>query len=199
MQEVVDDEIDATEHVEALTSKIKDPEVSSVVEEKVGVASLVIPSLELEPESLAAERLGAEGAFGADVSIVTNNAEDTADSLPAASELVAVRDHSPSESPVKRHEAPDVLEANEQTEVSGPRVAVIVVLPPVSEATTSTTNDVFLVRSSTALMPVSEALVRSGVLGADGAVVSRVIVVEAVATDAGPVFPAASEAPFTAN
>ena len=199
MQEVVDDAIVATEHMEPLTSKIKDPEVSSVIEEKVGVESFVIPSLELEPESLTAARLGAEGAFGDDVSIVTSNAEDTADSLPVASELVAVIDHSPSDSPVSRQVAPEVLDANEQVAVSRPLVAVTVVFPPFSDAATSNVSDVFLVRSSVALIPESDALVRFGVLGANGAVVSRVIVDVDVAADPGPVLPAASDAPFTAN
>ena len=71
--------------------------------------------------------------------------------------------------------------------------------PPVSATVTVTVGVVLLVTRSELLEP--ESLLASNDIpdGAVGAVVSRVMVVVAVAAEAGPVFPAASVAPFIAN
>lgn len=80
-----------------------------------------------------------------------------------------------------------------------PPVAVKVTDPPVSATVTVTFGVVTLVTRSELLEP--ESLLASNDIpdGAMGAVVSRVIVVVAVAAEAGPVFPAVSVAPFMAN
>ena len=56
-----------------------------------GVVTLVRSSVLELPESLPASRPGVAGAAGADVSIVTVNADEAAPVFPAASVAVAVR------------------------------------------------------------------------------------------------------------
>ena len=76
-------------------------------------------------------------------------------------------------------------------------VAVTVVVPPLSAATTLTEGLVTLVTLSVPLEPESSPIARSGVPGADGAVLSRVIVVDAEAAEPGPEFPAVSSTDVT--
>ena len=65
--------------------------LASAVPVIVGVSSLVLSSVLELPLSLPASRSGVAGAAGADVSIVTVNADETALVFPAASVAVAVR------------------------------------------------------------------------------------------------------------
>lgn len=65
--------------------------MASAVPVKVGVVSLVMSSLLETPESDPAAKSGAEGATGAEVSMVTDKAEDALEVLPDESVAVAVR------------------------------------------------------------------------------------------------------------
>ena len=133
-----------------------------------------------------------DDTVGADVSTVTDKAEDASEVLPATSRSVAVIDHTPADKPDRVHEAPDVLDDIEHCADDAPLVAVTVVVPPFSVAITLTDTVVLFVRSSVLLDPVSSPTARSGKPGADGAVESRVIVDVAADADAGPEFPATS-------
>jgi len=64
---------------------------ASAVPETAGVSSLMLSSVLELPESLPVSRSGVDGAAGADVSIVTVNADEAALVFPAASVAVAVR------------------------------------------------------------------------------------------------------------
>ena len=64
---------------------------ASAVPVIVGVSSLVLSSVLELPLSLPASRSGVDGVAGADVSIVTVNADEAALAFPAASVAVAVR------------------------------------------------------------------------------------------------------------
>ena len=129
---------------------------------------------------------------GADVSIVTDKAEDATEVLPATSRSVAVIDHTPADKPDRVHEAPDVLDDTEHCTDDAPLEAVTVVVPPFSAAITLTDTVVLFVRSSVLIEPESSPTARSGAPGADGAVESRVIVDVAVDADVGPELPATS-------
>ena len=90
-------------------------------------------------------------------------------------------------------------DATEPTTHVEPPVAVKVTDPPVSPSVAFTVGVVSFVTRSELLEPESLDESRANADGAEGAVASRVIVVDDVTAEAGPVFPAASVAPFTAN
>jgi len=147
---------------------------ASVVPENSNVLALVIPS-ELElPVSLAVASVGALGVVGEVVSIVTDRLLEALLTLPAVSLALAVRVCAPS---LKVELVIDHLP--EPSAVVAPST----VLPSVSyKVTVALASEVplkigvvVLVRSSLLLVPLSSALLKSGVPGALGAVVSIVI------------------------
>ena len=87
---VVDATVDCVHVTPPVAAKTTDPPVSATTVETDGVVSLVISSDALEPVSLAASSVGAEGADGADVSITRAAVAEATDWLPAASVKVAV-------------------------------------------------------------------------------------------------------------
>jgi hypothetical protein len=162
---------------------------ASAVPVKVGVVMLVRSSLLDDPESLAEDRSGVEGAAGEVVSIVTDKADDATDVFPAASVALAVIELTPSGS---------ALTAIVQLPLPSAVPVPINVEPARKSFTTAFASAVplnvgvvLLVMLSVFDVPVSDAAARSGVEGADGAVVSTVI---DKADDATDTFPAASVA-----
>src|SRR4051794_12321299 len=92
----------------------------------VGADTLVTPSVDEAPVSLALASTGADGAAGATESIVTDRTGDDADRFPAVSETFTVMEWTPS----ARWEA--------ATEYDGVAVALPTCTPP-SYSTTPTT------------------------------------------------------------
>ena len=64
---------------------VNDPPVSPVVTDRLGVVTLVIRSELFDPESLAVASTGAEGASGAEISMLMTVLTDTAETFPALS------------------------------------------------------------------------------------------------------------------
>ena len=75
----------------------------------MGVVSFVTLSVEDDPVSDDASRSGAEGADGAVVSTVIDNAEPDGDTFPAGSVNVPVTDHVPSVRPDNEQDVPDPI------------------------------------------------------------------------------------------
>lgn len=112
---------------------------------------------------------------GATVSI-TMVAEDELDTLVAVSVCVAEIDQVPSTKVVRSQVEPDVEPLMEHTTFVSPDfVAVTVIVPPASAATTFTVGALFLVMPSELLVPVSLAARSATDTGATGAVLSTVM------------------------
>jgi hypothetical protein len=139
--------------------------------ENVGVVSEVTLSLFEVPVSEPDARSGAPGAEVAVESTVNGRPELAADWLPAGSVRRDVNVHEPS---VRTGRSHDVAEPTtyEQDSVEAPFVAVIVIVSPADPPDPDTLGVVSAVRSSVPELPVSDTGDRSGVPGADGAVVS---------------------------
>jgi hypothetical protein len=139
--------------------------------ENVGVVSEVTLSLFEVPVSEPDARSGAPGAEVAVESTVNGRPELAADWLPAGSVRRDVNVHEPS---VRAGRSHDVAEPTtyEQDSVEAPFVAVIVIVSPADPPDPDTLGVVSAVRSSVPELPVSDTGDRSGVPGADGAVVS---------------------------
>lgn len=164
--------------------------LASEVPLKVGVLSDVsLSALEL-PVSLAASRSGVPGAFGAVESMVTARALEADEVFPAASVAVAVMLWAPAVS-----ELPGVkLQLPEPSAVALPKLPStleLTVTVALASAVPLKVGVVSLVKSSVLEVPKSLPASRSGVPGAEGALVSTVM---ASADEAEDVLPAASVA-----
>ena len=160
---------------------------ASAVPVKVGVVTLVMPSMLDDPVSEAALRAGVDGATGAEVSIVTDVTAEATPTLPAASVAFAVMLCAPLPSAeLVMLQLPPVATALPICVVPSNKVTVL----PAS-AVPVKVGVVTLVMPSVLDEPVSEATIRFGVDGATGAPVS---IVTGVAAEAAPTLPAVSVA-----
>src|SRR4051794_23270058 len=143
---------------------------ASAVPVKVGVVTLVILSLPELPLSDAVARSGVEGAAGAAVSMVTASVPEAALVLPGASVGGAVMLCDPFvRVELAIVQLPPVATAGPISVVPSNSVTVV----PAS-AVPVKVGVVTLVMLSVTEMPLSDAVARSGVDGAPGAVVSMV-------------------------
>jgi hypothetical protein len=138
----------------------------------VGVLSLVMSSVEDEPESDAARRSGANDC-GPVASIVNGRALDTRDVFPAGSVRVAVTFQAPS---IRDGNVQFVAEPTTYVHetVVVPFVAEIVMVSPFTPPVAPRVGVVSLVLLSVDEEPVSEAVTRSTEVGAVGRDVSMV-------------------------
>lgn len=150
---------------------------------KVGVVSLVTSSDELEPVSDAETRSGAPDGVAGALVIVSARVEEDADVLPAGSVSVALTVHEPVVNVGRSHEVAVPI-VYVQVTVVEPFAAEIVTrspeLPPLASENVGVVSVVLL---SVLEFPVSDEAARSGAPGADGAVVSTVMLVAALAAD----------------
>lgn len=152
-----------------------------------GVVSEVTLSVSEDPVSDAAARSGADGADGADVSMLRGVEGPADEMLPAWSVSVPDTDHVPSVRVGRSHEVPVPITYVHEFVVD-PLDAVMVAVSPVDPPDTENAGVVSEVMSSVGDDPESEAAARFGSPGADGAVLSIVMVVP-VAAEPGPVTP----------
>ena len=122
------------------------------------------------------------GFVGAIVSIVIKSAEEVA-LFPAESLSVAVTLQTPSAKSDVNVQAPDKIVHDTLAE---PAFAAVTVAVPVKDPETVMVGLLFLVMLSLFELPESESDARSGVAGIEGATLSLVIVLVAVAALAGP-------------
>jgi len=160
---------------------------AAAVPVKVGVVTLVMLSVLEEPESLAAVMSGVSGAAGARVSIVMLKALDTAETLPAKSVAIAVMLWVPSPRALVVTVALPPLATALPTGV--PPSPMVTMRPELAE--TVNVGVLMLVMLSEVEVPVSLAVARSGVPGAEGTLVSIVML---KADEAAEIFPAMSAA-----
>ena len=142
-------------------------------------------SVSESPVSDAASRSGRPGAVGGVVSSVSGSVGLVLEVLPAASVSVPVTFHVPGLSVGRVHEVAEPT-TNEQVSVVLPFVALIVAVSP---AVPASENDgvVSFVMLSVGELPVSEAVVRSGLAaGVVGAVVSTVRLMAGLGADTLP-------------
>ena len=141
--------------------------------ENVGDVSEVTLSLFDVPVSDPDARSGAPGAEVAVESTLNGRPELAADWLPAGSVRRDVSVHEPS---VRAGRSHDVAEPTtyEHDSVDAPLVALIVIVSPADPPDADTLGVVSAVTLSVLELPVSDTADRSGVPGADGAVVSTV-------------------------
>ena len=123
------------------------------------------------------------GFVGAIVSIVIESAADGALLFPAESLSVAVTLQTPSAKSDVNVQAPDKIVHDTLAE---PAFAAVTVAVPVKDPETVMVGLLFLVMLSLFELPESESDARSGVAGIEGATLSLVIVLVAVAALAGP-------------
>ena len=135
----------------------------SLVPVNVGVVSLVIPSLDEDPVSLAAASTGAEGAAGARMSIVTVSVEDAEERFPAVSSARTVIAYTPSAS------ALEVTVVVALLPISTPAAYSLMLAAPKGMSLVNV-GVVSLVISSVIDRPLSLDEFRFGVIGVEGAV-----------------------------
>ncbi len=177
LEVVIDQFPDPSAVVEPTEPSISDVNATvlaaSAVPVIVGVLSLVRSSVDELPMSLPAARSRANGTAGAEVSIVTANADDATLVLPTTSVDVAVRLWTPSASTLDSiDQTPDPSAVVEPTEPSISEVNATVL--PIS-AVPLIVGVVSLVLSSVDELPLSLRASRSRAAGAAGADVSIVI------------------------
>jgi hypothetical protein len=158
-------------------------EFGSAVPLNTGVVTLVISSVDEMPLSEVATRSGVPGAAGAVVSMVTGSTLDATPTLPAWSVAFAVIVCVPSpRTPEVIDQRPAALAMPEPTAVAPSNNATF----EFASAVPVNIGVVTLVVLSVAEPPLSEAVARSGLPGAAGAVVS---IVTCSAPDAAPMLP----------
>lgn len=146
---------------------------------KVGVVILVMPSVDDDPESLALDKAGLEGALGASVSMVIADPVEGIEVLPARSVARALIVWAPSLSAVV---ATDQLveAAIPDPDATLPSSSVTVALVSVVPVKVGVVTRVIL---SLFKRPLSLAAASTGMEGAAGAVVSMTIVLAAEALE----------------
>jgi hypothetical protein len=154
----------------------------------VGVVSLVLLSVLDAPVSDASARSTPEGADGGVVSIVTGNAVDDGEMLPAGSVNVDEMFQVPSVSVGRVQFVAEPITYVHDTVVV-PLVAAMVIVSPLVPPDALIVGVVSLVLLSVFDAPVSDASARSTPEGADGGVVS---IVTGNAVDDGEMLPAGS-------
>jgi hypothetical protein len=161
-------EVDPFDAVRVTTSPFEPPTTDTV-----GVLSDVMLSVDDEPESETARRSGPEVTLGAVPSTVRLSPVPATDVLPAGSVRVPVTDQVPSDRDGRSHD--DAEPTTYEHDLVVPLlVAVMVIVSPVDPPLPATAGVVSDVKLSVDEDPRSDAATRSGVPGAEGAVVSTV-------------------------